>query len=139
MSAPVGNHPGTPSPEYPVETLRYVYLTPFGGFSPDLQPGEIGINAEALARNTDLQPWRDVVTIRPAGRAAPIPYIMKCLFRVVPIDASMRDAWRRSLDGEAVLPHEQPGEASESARLDLAMGDELLINGVLARRLGYSA
>jgi hypothetical protein len=51
----------------------------------------------------------------------------------------MRDAWRKSLEGEAVLPHELPGQASESARLDLARGDELLINGVLARRFGGRA
>jgi hypothetical protein len=126
-------------PAFPVETSRYVYLTPFGGFSPDLQTGQIGINAQALERNTDLEPWRDVVTISTAGRSARIPFILKFLFRVVPIDSEMRDAWRKSLEGEAVLPHEMPGEASESARLDLARGDELLINGVLARRVGFRA
>ena len=123
---------------YPVETLRHIYVTPFGGFSPDLQPGEIGIHAEALEANTDLQPWRDVVTISKAGGGARIPFILKTLFRVVPIDQAMRDAWAKTQQGEAVLPHEQPGERPDSARLDLARGDELLLNGVLARRLGFS-
>lgn len=127
-----GDGPASP-PEYPVQTLRHVYLTPFGGFSPDLTEGEIGIQAEALESNTDLRPWRDVVTISKMAGSARIPFILKALFRVVPIDASMRDAWQKSLRGEAVLPHELPNVASESARLGLARGDELLINGVLSR------
>jgi hypothetical protein len=127
---------GDDAPEFPVETLRHIYVTPFGGFSPDLEPGEVGIHAEALARNTDLEPWRDVVTISKPHSVARIPFVLKSLFRVVPIDAGMRDAWRKTPQGEAVLPHERPGEASESVRLDLARGDELVINGVLARRLG---
>ena len=131
--------PGPGSPGYPLEMLRHVYLTPFGGFSPDLGGGEIGINASALERNTDLRPWRDTVTISKMAGRARIPFILKALFRVVPIDASMRDAWGKSRQGEAVLPHEPPGEPCESARLDLAKGDELLINGVLARRLGFRA
>lgn len=130
---------GAPSPEFPVETLRHVYRTPFGGFSPDLAPGEIGIHVEALERNTDLEPWRDVVTISKAEGASRIPFILKQLWRVVPIDAGMRDAWRKTLHGEAVLPHEVPGEAGDTVRMDLAHGDELLLNGVLARRLGLRA
>jgi hypothetical protein len=129
---------GSDAPPYPVETLRYVYLTPFGGFSPDLEPGELGIRADALERNTRLRP-EDVVTISKPEGSARIPFILKMLFRVRPIDEGMRDAWRKSAAGEAVLPHEQPGEASESARLDLAKGEELVINGVLARRVGWQA
>jgi hypothetical protein len=125
---------GGTGPAYPVEMLRHIYVTPFGGFSPDLQPGEIGIQAEALARNTRLQP-SDHVTISKCQGPARIPLIHKELFRVVPIDAALRDAWNKSLHGEAVLPHEKPGEVTESVRLDLARGDELLINGVLARRV----
>lgn len=126
-------------PDYPVETLRHIYLTPFGGFTPDLEQGEIGIHGEALRANTELEPWRDVVTIGKVEGTARIPFILKQLFRVVPIDASYRDAWRKTQQGEAVLPHERPGQPSDSARLDLAMGDEVLINGVLARRLGLRA
>jgi hypothetical protein len=129
---------GVGAPEYPVETLRHVYVTPFGGFSPDLAPGEIGIHAEALERNTDLRPEDQVTITKVEGRAR-IPFILKQLFRVVPIDAGLRDAWGRTQMGEAVLPHEQPGVPAESARMDLAKGDELLINGVLARRLGMGA
>jgi len=126
-------------PPFPVETLRHVYVTPFGGFSPDLQPGDIGIRAEALARNTQLRPYEDEVTISKVAGPRRVPFILKFLFRVVPIDASMRDAWQRTVHGEAVLPHEQPGAPSESARIDLAMGDELVLNGVLARTLGFRA
>lgn len=128
---------GVPAPEFPVQTLRHVYLTPFGGFSPDLVEGELGLSAGALAR-TELRP-DDLVTIGKVDARARIPFILKQLFRVVPIDAAMRDAWAKAWRGEAVLPHEQPGAVADSARLDLARGDELLINGVLARRLGLRA
>jgi hypothetical protein len=138
MVPSLGAAPGS-APRFPIETLRHVYVTPFGGFSPDIQPGEVGVRAEALQRNTELQPWRDVVTIGKVEGTARIPFILKELFRVVPIDASMRDAWQRSLQGEAVLPPELPGEAPESARLDLAMGDDVLLNAVLARRVGFRA
>jgi hypothetical protein len=124
---------------FPVQTLRHIYVTPFGGFSPDLQPGEIGINAQALERNTDLEPWRDLVTIGKLERASRIPFILKQLFRVVPVDQQMRDAWRKTLEGEAVLPHERPGEREESVLLELARGDDLVINGVLAKRAGLRA
>ena len=134
--------PGVPEdaaagPEYPVQTLRHIYITPFGGFSPDLGGGDLGLSVEAL-RRTDLRP-EDLVTIGKVAGTARIPFILKQMFRVVPIDAGMRDAWAKSLRGEAVLPHEEPGVVSESVRLDLARGDDLLINGVLARRLGLRA
>lgn len=139
MPAPADPRAGAPaSPEYPVQTLRHVYLTPFGGFSPDLGEGELGVRDEALEQNTELKA-DDLVTIGKVEGPARIPFILKQLFRVVPVDAAMRDAWRKSLRGEAVLPHEQPGEVSESVRLDLARGDDLLINGVLARRVGLRA
>lgn len=123
-------------PEFPVETLRHVYVTPFGGFSPDLEEGELGIHREALEANTDLEPWRDVVTLTKLAASTRVPFIVRYLFRVVPVDEGMRDAWAKTQRGEAVLPHEQPGVPSESARLDLAKGDDLVLNAVLARRLG---
>jgi hypothetical protein len=44
---------------YPIERLRHWYVTPIGGQSKDLKPGEIGLNREALANNTDLVLYLD--------------------------------------------------------------------------------
>ena len=44
---------------YPIETLKHWYVAPIGGMSVDLKPGQIGLNKEALADNTDLVPYQE--------------------------------------------------------------------------------
>ena len=48
---------------YPIETLKHWFVTPIGGQSKDLKPGQIGLNREALADNTDLVPYQDRVSL----------------------------------------------------------------------------
>lgn len=115
---------------YPVEALRHWYLTPIGGQSPELEPGEIGLNREALAKNTHLVPFEDRVLISKleGGKAKPI--FTRRFFRVVPLDEASPEALSKSPKGEAILPLEERDTLSET----FAVGEIVVLNGVLSQR-----
>lgn len=92
---------------YPIETLRHWYVTPIGGQSKDLKPGQIGPNRVALANNTDLVPYQDRVSLSKLDGMRSLPLFAKKYFDVVPLGKSYSDALSKSLNGEAVLPHKR--------------------------------
>ena len=57
-----------PNPPFPLETLRYWYVTPLGGRSYELAVDQIGILRAALEANTELDPEVDRVRIGLLGQ-----------------------------------------------------------------------
>jgi hypothetical protein len=117
---------------YPVQTLKHWYMAPVGGFSPSLEPGQVGLCGEALAENTDLVPFQDRVSLARLWGDRPSPLFMRKLFQVVSLDESSADAIVKSPHGEVVLPMEEAGKRSWLGELEA--GEMVILNGVLSRR-----
>jgi len=117
---------------YPVQTLKHWYVAPVGGFSPSLEPGQVGLCREALAENTDLVPFQDKVSLARLWEDRPRPLFMRKLFQVVALDKSSADALAKSAHGEVVLPLEESGKRSWPE--DLKAGEMVILNGVLSQR-----
>jgi len=127
--------PGDPAPAFPVETLRHWYVTPFGGLSPELGLFQIGINREALEKNTSLDPSLDRVRVTVLGRVRR-PILFDRFFEVVPLDERHPDALKLSPMGEAVFPE---GDDVLRPRESPHAGDEVVISSVASQRLGLLA
>lgn len=128
----MSSHPVDSPPAFPVETLRHLYVTPFGGHSRDLRFFQVGINGRALEANTTLDPKVDRVRIAVMGHRHVRPVLIDGLFEIVPLDPSGSTVRELSPDGEAVLP-----EGDEIIRRPfpaLQVGDRVLLNGVPAKR-----
>jgi hypothetical protein len=115
---------------YPVEALRHWYLTPIGGQSSELEPGEIGLNREALAKNTHLVPFEDRVLISKLEGGRSKPVFTRRFFRVVPLDEASPEALSKSQKGEAILPLEEGDAFSET----FEVGEIVVLNSVLSQR-----
>lgn len=124
--------PGGTAPPLPIETLRHWYLTVCGGRSPELGFGQIGINQEAVEKNTELDPATDRVRVTVLGRRRR-PLLMDRTFEVVPLDARRPDALDRSPQGEAVFPE---GDDVVRRGQSPAVGQQVLLNNVVSPRLG---
>jgi len=117
---------------YPVETLKNWYVTLVGGQSRDLKPGQIGLNQEALAENTELVPYRDRVLVSKLEGGRIQPLFTKKYFTVVPLDEASPDALSKSPKGEAVLPRQ---ERKRNRFLEpFQVGDTVILNSVLSQR-----
>lgn len=127
--------PGDGAPAFPIETLRHWYVTPFGGMSPDLELSQIGINREALRKNTSLDPAIDRVRVTILGHVRR-PILLDRFFEIVPLDERHADALRHSPMGEAVFPE---GDDVVRPRDAPKPGDEVLISSVVSQRLGLLA
>jgi hypothetical protein len=121
---------------FPFETLRHWYVTPFGGRSPDLAPGQVGINAEALDRNTDLIPEEDRVLISILGKNTLRPLYTRTTFQVVALDERRPDGLDKSPHGEAVLPEEVAWEVVKRPYLQPRYGEPLVLNSVATKVFG---
>ncbi|HVL87891.1 MAG TPA: hypothetical protein VM681_07825 [Candidatus Thermoplasmatota archaeon] len=115
---------------FPIRAFRDFYVTPVGGFSRELAPGEIGIREEALSQNTDLTPYEDLVTVSKVDGAHRIPLLLRALFCVVPLTARTPDALRKSPRGEAVMgPIDETSDPQRQA-LAIEEGDRIVLNSV---------
>ena len=119
-------------PLYPQEPLRFWYVTPLGGHSPELRLDQVGLLAEAIRRNTELRPGRDRVRVGVLGRNPARPLLLDGFFDIVPLDASRPDAHRKSPSGEVVLA--EGHEAIRERGIALHRGVKIVLNGVLTRR-----
>jgi hypothetical protein len=126
---------GEAAPAFPIETLRHWYVTPFGGHSRDLGFFQIGINREALERNTSLDPTTDRVRVTVLGRVRR-PILFDRFFEVVPLDEAHPDALRHSPMGEAVFPE---GDQVLRPRESPHPGDEVVLSSAASQRLGLLA
>jgi hypothetical protein len=127
--------PGDPAPAFPVETLRHWYVTPFGGMSTELGLFQVGINREALERNTSLDPSNDRVRVTVLGRMRR-PILFDRFFEVVPLDERHPEALRCSPMGEAVFPE---GDQVLRPRDAPHPGDEVILSSAASQRLGLLA
>lgn len=118
---------------WPVETMRYAYVTLLGGFSAELPADAIGLNKQALEENTELEPG-DRVTISLFERGRPVPLMVRPSFELVPLDFQLPDAYLQATDGEAVLAQAATEEHLPGLE-EVASGIEIVINGVLAARM----
>ncbi len=118
---------------YPVETIRHWYIAPIGGLSYDLEPGQVGLNREALADNTDLLPFADKVLISRLDEDRSRPLFIKRFFDVVALDKSSLDALSKSSKGEVVLPAEDNGQITNIPD-PLRIGEFIILNGVISQR-----
>lgn len=118
---------------YPVETLRHWYVTPYGGTSPELGVYQIGIRREALEANTSLDPLVDRVRVSFVGRARSRPLILDRFFEIIALAEDRPDALARSPHGEVVFPE---GDSVVRRYEPPQLGDDVLLNGVITRRLG---
>ena len=127
--------PGDPAPAFPVETLRHWYVTPFGGMSTELGLFQVGINREALERNTSLDPSNNRVRVTVLGRM-PRPILFDRFFEVVPLDERHPDALKCSPMGEAVFPE---GDQVLRPRDAPHPGDEVILSSAASQRLSLLA
>jgi hypothetical protein len=118
---------------YPIETLKHWYVAPIGGLSADLKPGQIGLNREALADNTDLVPYQDRVSLSKLDGRGSQPLFAKRYFQVVPLDKACPDALSKSPNGEAVFPG-QEYRHKNSFMEPFELGEFVILNGVLSQR-----
>lgn len=118
-----------PEPTLPVETLRDWYVTVCGGWSPELGLHQIGINREALEKNTSLRPETDRVRVTILGHVRR-PVFLDHFFEVVPLDESHPRALECSPIGEAVFPEGDPVLRPAQAP---QRGEQVLINNVRRR------
>jgi hypothetical protein len=118
---------------YPIETLKHWYVTPIGGISADLKPGQIGLNREALADNTDLVPFQDRVSLSLLDGGESLPLFAKKYFEVVALDKTWPDALSKSPKGEAVLPSRDERQKIGFMK-PFPVGAFVILNGVLSQR-----
>ena len=119
---------------YPIETLRFWYVSPFGGRSDDLAQTEVGVNGEALARNTELEPL-DSVEVGILGSNPRRPWFFDVAYEVVALDGRRREAVGLSVHGEVVLPRRPAPSLSEPSSLEPRVGEAVVLKGAAAARL----
>ena len=117
---------------YPVETLRFWYVSPFGGRSKDLARDQVGVNGAALARNTELTP-DDRIAVALPGQDPERPWFFQDTFEVVALDAS-HTAADLSPRGEVVLP-DRAYDFVDRPNLQPSLGDAVVLKGTAAKRL----
>ena len=121
---------------YPVETLKHWYVTVVGGESCDLKPDQVGVNKEALAKNTNIVPYEDSVLISKLESSRPRPLVTKKYFTVVPLDETSPDASMKSPQGEVVLP--LLNKKRKKWFLEpLRVGEPVILNNVLSQRFDH--
>lgn len=132
-----GRHPVPGSargPPYPVQPIRHRYVTRLGGVCDDLEPWQIGVNREALERNTDLVPFEDEVHVM-GGDDGPRPLFTRDLFTVVPLDEGRPRAQDLSPGGQAVFSTHAFDEHTRDHPVGGAdEGLPIVMNATLSRR-----
>jgi len=101
--------------------------------SPELGLYQVGINGEALAANTSIDPSVDRVRVTVVGHARARPILLDRFFQVVSLDEHHPDAFAHSRHGEAVLPE---GDQVLRRYAIPRVGANILLNSVLTQRSG---
>ncbi len=114
--------------KYPVEVLSDVYLSKIGGFSPEIDINEIGINSKALSMNTSIIANETVAVLRILDRKGK-PYFLDKRFLIIGIEEWM-DCYELSSNGEVVLSSELEDDFSKF------LGRGIIINTIESFRIG---
>lgn len=120
--------------QWPVETRRYAYMAPLGGFSSDLEGGTIGLHEQALEENTELEPG-DAVTVSVFEGAKPFPILLRPTFTVTAVDFEMPDAYLHTTEGQPVLSAADTDRAFLERTQKTPEALKVVLNGVLACRM----
>ncbi|HEV8596072.1 MAG TPA: hypothetical protein VGR51_11165 [Thermoplasmata archaeon] len=118
---------------YPIETIRYWYVSPFGGRSAELTADQVGVNRAALARNTELGS-KDRVSVGLSGNDPDRPLFFQKPFEVVPLDERRPLAAELSPHGEIVLS-DPPYDFVIRPHLQPEIGEAVVLKGTAAKRL----
>ncbi|MBC7109614.1 MAG: hypothetical protein H5T46_01175 [Archaeoglobi archaeon] len=113
---------------YPVESLPEQYISPFGGYSAELDKWEIGISREALLENTKIVPFVDEVLLR-KFESTGYPLIFRRPFSIVPLTEATPEAMMISRNGEVVLS-ERLLEKMPVYLKKIKIGDLLVISNI---------
>lgn len=131
---PVAEEPDTVDElPYPIETIRYWYVSPFGGRSEELAYDQVGVNRRALTRNTELEP-EDRVGVAVVGSNPERPWYFQQAYEVVALDERHPKAAGMSQKGEVVLPR-QPYDFIKRPHLQPRVGDAVVLKGTAAKVL----
>ncbi|HVL47538.1 MAG TPA: hypothetical protein VM889_03180 [Candidatus Thermoplasmatota archaeon] len=111
---------------YPIEPIRHRYVTPFGGFTYELQPWQVGLVRPALATTALAAGARVLVSAVLDGRAKPL--FARRWYEIVPLDPrATPDAAGRGAHGEAVFSSFELDEA-DTAVGDVEEGSPVVLN-----------
>ncbi len=110
---------------YPFEVISDMYVSKVGGCSPDLDRGEIGINANALSMNTSLIAGETIARIKFFDTV--YPFFLRKRYRIVGLE-EYDEGYELSQNGEIVF--------SEQDYRDEYAGREVLINSIEDFRIG---
>ena len=117
---------------YPIETLRFWYVSPFGGRSEGLASDQVGLNRQALAQNTELEP-NDRVAVGLPGNDPDRPWFFQEQFEIVPLDERHKAA-DLSPGGEVVLP-ERAYDFVRRPDLQPRLGEAVVLKATAAKQL----
>ncbi|WP_456327350.1 hypothetical protein [Archaeoglobus sp.] len=112
---------------YPMEIATDMYVSKVGGFSPELEKNEIGINIEAIYSNTSIIANETYAKIRFLGESAK-PFFFRKSYRVIGLEPNM-EGFECSQNGEVVFSE------SLAKTLGRYVGKEVIINTVETFRL----
>src|SRR5437773_11984055 len=96
---------------------------------------QVGINREAIERNTSLDPSSDRVRVTVLGRMRR-PILFDRSFEAVPLAERQPDALKCSPMGEAALPE---GDQARRPRDAPPPGDEVILSSAASQRTGLLA
>ena len=104
--------------DYPMEIATDLYVSKVGGFSPELERNEIGININAIYSNTSIIANETYAKIRFLGKTVR-PYFFRKNYLIIGLEPNM-EGYELSKNGEVVLPENMK-------EYDL-IGREIIIN-----------
>ncbi len=112
---------------YPVEIATDMYVSKVGGFSPELERNEIGINIDAIYSNTSMVANETYAKIRFLGEKAK-PFFFRESYRIIGLEPNM-EGFEYSQNGEVVFSE------SLAESLSRYVGRDVIINTVETFRL----
>ncbi len=107
---------------YPMEIATDLYVSRVGGFSPELDSNEIGINVDAIRTNTTIIADETYAKIRFLDEK-PRPFFFRKSYRIVGLEPNM-EGYEYSQNGEVVFSE------SLSETFGRYVGREVVINTV---------
>lgn len=117
----------------PFRAFRDRYVAPFAGLSYDLAPRAVGVHPDHLARVPELA-GREVLVSH--DTAKPSPLSRRPAFRIVELNAMMRDALGAAQHGVVFSVFDLDDPAAGRLLAPLHPGDGVFLNSALERLPG---
>lgn len=107
---------------YPQEVISDTYVSIIGGFSPELDEREAGINSKALEVNTSIIANETLARMK-FFNEQPYPFFFKRRYRIVALEEQMQ-GYESSVNGEVIFSSELIHELGQK------LGSGVIINTV---------